>query len=131
MYRFNEEYSKIVSESSNKYMRGDEAYPYEFDAIRELITKSDVMHAALTEMECRPMTEEEWLIQFHYVATLYVEIQYESPALDVDIECDLEPYFTEGIEKFKQGKMDLFDLFIKMCTFKEAIERELLPYVCH
>ena len=121
----------MMSKVRSKYLRGDEAYPYEFDAIRELITKSDVMHAALTEMECRPMTEEEWLIQFHYVATLYVEIQYESPALDVDIECDLEPYFTEGIEKFKQGKMDLFDLFIKMRTFTEAIERELLPYVCH
>ena len=74
MYRFNEEYSKLVSESSNKYMRGDEVYPYEFDAIREVISKSEVMHAALTEMECRPMTEEEWLTQFHYVATLYVEI---------------------------------------------------------
>ena len=120
----------MVGEIRNKCRRGDVVYPYEFDAIREVISKSDVMYAALTEMECRPMTEE-WLIQFHYVATLYVEIQYELLALDVDIECDLEPYFTEGIEKFKQGKMDLFDLFIKMCTFKEAIERELLPYVCH
>ena len=59
MYRFNEEYSKIVSESSNKYMRGDEVYPYEFDAIRGVISKSEVLHAALTEMDCRPMTEEE------------------------------------------------------------------------
>ena len=49
----------MMSKVRSKYLRGDEAYPYEFDAIRELITKSDVMHAALTEMECRPMTEEE------------------------------------------------------------------------
>ena len=77
------------------------------------------------------MTEEEWLTQFHYVATLYVEIQYELLSLDVDIEGDLEPYFTEGIEKFKRGEMELFDLFIKLREFKEAIERELLPYVCH
>lgn len=106
-------------------------YPYEFDTIREVISKSDVMHGALTEMECRAMTEEEWLIQFHYVATLYVEIQYDLLSLEVEIEGDLEPYFTEGIEKFKQGEMALFDLFIKMREFKEAIERELLPYVCH
>lgn len=121
----------MVGEIRNKCRRGDEVYPYEFDAIREVISKSDVMHAALTEMECRPMTEEEWLTQFHYVATLYVEIQYELLSLDVDIEGDLEPYFTEGIEKFKRGEMELFDLFIKLREFKEAIERELLPYVCH
>jgi len=125
MYSFNEKYSNIMSKVRSKYLRGDEVYPYEFDAIRE------VMHAALTEMEYRPMTEEEWLTQFHYVATLYVEIQYELLALDVDIEGDLEPYFTEGIEKFKRGEMELFDLFIKLREFKEAIERELLPYVCH
>ena len=71
------------------------------------------------------------MTQFHYVATLYVEIQYELLSLDVDIEGDLEPYFTEGIEKFKRGEMELFDLFIKIREFKEAIERELLPYVCH
>ena len=131
MYSFNEKYSNIMSKVRSKYLRGDEVYPYEFDAIREVISKSEVMHAALTEMECRPMTEEEWLTQFHYVATLYVEIQYELLSLDVDIEGDLEPYFTEGIEKFKRGEMELFDLFIKIREFKEAIERELLPYVCH
>ncbi|WP_257786582.1 MULTISPECIES: hypothetical protein [Marinilactibacillus] len=43
-----------------------------------------------------------------------MEIQYELLSLDVDIEGDLEPYFTEGIEKFKRGEMELFDLFIKM-----------------
>ncbi len=112
-------------------MRGDRVYPYEFDAIREVISKSDVMHGALTQMECRIMTEEEWLTQFLYVSRLYVEIQYDLLSLDVDIDIDLEPYFTDAIERFKQGEMALFDLFIKMREFKEAIERELLPYVWH
>jgi hypothetical protein len=84
----------------------------------------------LTETECRQMTEE-WLIQFQYVATLYVEIRYELLSLDIDIEWNLEPYFTGGIEKFKRGEMGLFDLFIEMWEFKEAIERELLLYVCY
>lgn len=131
MYRFHEKYSKIMSELWNKYMRGDRVYPYEFDAIREVISKSDVMHGALTQMECRIMTEEEWLTQFLYVSRLYVEIQYDLLSLDVDIDIDLEPYFTDAIERFKQGEMALFDLFIKMREFKEAIERELLPYVWH
>ena len=59
MYSFNEKYSNIMSKVKSKYLRGDEVFPYEFDAIREVISKSEVMHAALTEMECRPMTEEE------------------------------------------------------------------------
>ena len=59
MYSFNEKYSNIMSEVRSKYLRGDEAYSYEFDVIREVISKSEVIHAALTEMDCRPMTEEE------------------------------------------------------------------------
>ena len=50
MCSFNEKYSNIMSKVRSKYLRADEAYPYEFDAIREVISKSEVMHAALTEM---------------------------------------------------------------------------------
>jgi hypothetical protein len=38
---------------------------------------------------------------------MYVESQYALLSLDMDVEGDLEPYFTD------------------------AIERKLLPYVCH
>ncbi|WP_062322020.1 hypothetical protein [Halolactibacillus sp. JCM 19043] len=106
-------------------------YPYEFDEIRAVIDKTDTMHGLVAEMECREMTEEEWLTQFHQAAVMYVEIQYALLSLDINVEGDLEPYFTDAIERYKDGEMTVFQLFIEMRTFKEAIERKLLPYVCH
>lgn len=104
---------------------------YEFDAIGEVIDKAERMFSLLSEMECREMTEEEWLQQFYDVATLYVENEYALLGLEIYVEGDLEPFFTDAIERFEEGERWLFDLFVAMRDYKEAIVRTLLPYVYH